>query len=104
MDNIARACLLMQIVNVLRAQENAVAEIPLELGQNKVSRIWFCRRSSTTAHGVELPDEPGIAPPSIRRSNFFYSVVTPEPVNSAESSNSALRADSSTGQNEHALG
>ena len=96
--------MLVQIVNVLRAQEKAIGESPFELGQSKMSRVWFGFGSNTTAHRVELPYEPGIAMPRLRRSNFFYAVISPEPVASTESRNSALRADSRAGQNENALG
>src|SRR5207245_7380029 len=67
-----RTRLLVQVVHVLSAQQEVTSEILLQLCKREVRRVRLGCRSNPPTHGVELPDEPGIASPSLGRSNLLY--------------------------------
>src|SRR5437660_9332876 len=71
-DDDDRTRLLVQVVHVLSAQQEVTSEILLQLCKREVRRVRLGCRSNPPTHGVELPDEPGIASPSLGRSNLLY--------------------------------
>ena len=83
-DGALRSCLLVQIIHVLRAEEQAVIQGAFELREREVCRIRFGCRSNPPTHGIELPHQPGIATPRIRRGYLFDPVVAPQPVDATE--------------------
>ena len=97
-DYIFRAGLLVQIIDILRADEQTVPESGFELRESRMCWIWFGDGSHAPAHGIKLPYELRIAPPSERRSDLFDAVIAPEAIDATESGNSAFRADAGTGQ------
>lgn len=104
MDDARRARLFVEIVDVLRAEEEAIAELPAESGDGLVGGIRHGGRGDAAAHGIEIPDEAGIAAPGLRRSNVFETVVAPESAGITEGGDTAFGADASAGEEEDAVG
>jgi hypothetical protein len=102
-DDVPRSCPLMKVVHILRAEEEAFPQLLFESGERDVRRIRLCRCRDTPTHGIELPDQPGIASPRIRRGYFFDPVVPPESTYAPESWDAAFRAHSCPGKNEDAV-
>ncbi len=103
-DDALRSCLLVQVVNILGADEKAVLQQVFKLGEGEVCRIRFDGRSHTPPHGIELPHQPGIAVPSFGRSDLFDPVVPPKSTHATESWDAAFGAHSCPGENEDAIG
>jgi hypothetical protein len=76
-DDIHRPCLLVQVVYILRAEEEAISELFPQIREREVSRVGFRYRSYSPPHRVELPHEPGITSPSLGRGDLFDPVVAP---------------------------
>ena len=55
-----RAGPLVQVVHILRAEKEAVAELPFQLSQSHVRRIRLGLCARRPPRRVELPDPPGI--------------------------------------------
>jgi hypothetical protein len=66
-DDALRSSLLVKVVHVLRAQEQAVFQPPLQFRQREMSRVRLGCRSNTPSYRAELPDRPGIATPRVGR-------------------------------------
>jgi len=102
-DNAARSGLLVEVVHVLRAEKKPLSQCTFELGERDMTGIGFGVRSDTASHGVELPDEPRIAVPGVRRRDLFKAIIPPQAARAAKRGNAAFGADSRTGENEHAI-
>jgi len=98
-----RSSLLVKVIHVLRAEEEAFPQLLFESGEGDVRRIRLCRCRDTPTHGIELPDQPGIASPRIRRGYFFDPIVPPESTYAPESWDAAFRAHSCPGKNKDAV-
>ena len=59
--NFPRTRLLVKVVYVLGADEEAILQSVLNFREGEVRRVRFGRRSHTPPHRVELPHQPGIA-------------------------------------------
>jgi len=93
----------VKVVHVLRAEEQAVFQPPLQFRQREMSRIRLgCRRNPPT-HGIELPHQPGIATPSIRRGYLFDPVVPPQTIDVTERRYPALGAYACPGEDKEAI-
>src|SRR5579885_88494 len=77
MDDVARACLFVQIVHVLCASKKPIANHGLKPRNCKMRRVWFGCCGYTTPHGIELPNELRITLPGVRRCNLLDAVIAP---------------------------
>lgn len=103
MDDALRPCLLVKIVHILGAEEQTILQLLFKLSQREVRRIGLRRCRDTPTHRVELPDQPWIATPRMRRRDLLDPVVPPEAIHPTERWNPALGAYSCPGQNEEAV-
>ena len=103
-DDVLRSCLLVQVVHVLRAEEKAVFQPPLKVCEGEVGWIRLRRRSDPPTHGIELPHQPGIATPSIRRGYLFDPVVPPQTIDVTERRYPALGAYACPGEDKEPVG
>jgi hypothetical protein len=101
--DISRTCLLVKVVHVLGADEKAILQRVFKFGESEVRRIRFGCRSHTPTHGIELPHQPGIAVPSLRRGDLLDPVVPPKSTYATESWDAAFRAYSCSGENEDSI-
>jgi len=76
MGDVFRPGLLVQIVYILGAEGQSIFHPLLQVCERDVSRVWL-GFSSKPPPGVELPDQPGIASPSMRGGDFLDPVVPP---------------------------
>jgi hypothetical protein len=95
---------LVEVVDVLRAEEEAVADALLKLGEGVVGGVGLGFGSVGAALGIELPDEFGIASPGVGSADIFNAIAGPEAVVGAEGGQAALSADASAGEDEDAVG
>jgi len=102
-DGALRPCLLMQVINVLRAEKHVFLQLLFELCKCGVRRVRLCRSRDTTAHGIELPYERGIATPRVGRGDFFDPVVPPETIDATERRYPALGAYACPCEDEEAI-
>jgi hypothetical protein len=87
----------VEVVDVLRAEEEAVADTIFKRGKCEVGWIRLGCGSSGAAGGVELPDEGWIALPGFGSADVFNTIAGPEAVFCAEGGETAFGADASTG-------
>jgi hypothetical protein len=97
-----RADILVSACN-LAQKEEASPQLLFELSQREVCRVGLRRRSNAPTHRVELPDQPGVATPRVRRGDFLDPIVPPHPARATERRNAALRAHSCSGKNEDSV-
>src|SRR5947209_10331270 len=90
----------MQAVHVLRAQKNFVARVFAPLGQSKMRCIGLGIAGADATIRVILPNECRIFLPGCDVRQFIMAVTAP--TGALKHGNSALRADSSAGQDEYA--
>src|ERR1700733_15680876 len=83
----------MQIVDILRTKEVSLAKLRFELGKRQMRRIGQRLFRSLAPRRVELPDQLGIALPSLRRADIFNAMPCPKPIRSTKCRQAALRAD-----------
>ena len=102
-DNSPRTRLLVKAVNILGADEEAILQGVFNFREGEVRTVRFGRRSHTPPHRVELPHQPGIAMPSLGRSDLLDPVVPPIPTHATESCDAAFRAYSCSGENKDAV-
>lgn len=102
-NDVRGASLFVEIVDILRAEEQTVGERLLEIGKGEMGGIGFGSRSNEAAHGVEVPDQTSIAVPGLRRGNIFEAVVAPEATDIAKRGDSTFRAHAGARQNENAV-
>jgi hypothetical protein len=62
-DDALRSSLLVKVIHILGAKEEAFTQLMFELAQREVRRVGLCCRRDSTPHGIELPDQPGITTP-----------------------------------------
>jgi hypothetical protein len=103
-EDTAGAGLLVEIVDILRAEKETILERVFQSGQSEVGRIRLGRGGDAAAHGIKIPDEARVAAPGVGRGDLFEAIVAPEAVGIAESGDAAFRADSGTSENEDAIG
>ena len=99
-----RACTLVEVVDVLRAEEEAVAEVGFELSESAVGGVGSGGLRGGSAGGVKLPDEGGIALEGFGSADVLDAMAGPEAVGGAEGGEAALGADAGAGEDEDAVG
>jgi hypothetical protein len=80
--------------------EEAILQRVFKFREGEVGGIRFSRRRHAPTHGIEIPHQPGIAVPSLGRSDLLDPVVLPETTYATESRDAAFRAYSRLGKNE----
>ncbi|MGC2506889.1 MAG: hypothetical protein WA369_09535 [Candidatus Acidiferrales bacterium] len=100
-DDADRASLFVEIVDILRAEVQAVAEAFFERGESEMSGIRFRGCGDAAAHGIKFPDELRIALPCGGRGDVFEAVVAPKAAFIAERRNAAFGADAGAGEDEN---
>jgi len=103
-DEARRAGALVEVVDVLRAEEEAVAEVGFELSEGVMRGIRHGGLSRGASGGVELPDKRGIAVKRFGSADVFDAVAGPESVGGTEGGQTALRADAGAREDEDAIG
>src|ERR1039458_3540204 len=103
-DDALRSSLLVKVIHILGAEEQAVTQGAFELGEREVCRIRFGFRRDTPTHRVELPDQPGIATPRVGRGDFLDSVVAPETIDATERRYPAFGAYACPCEDEESIG
>ncbi len=98
-----RAPFLVQVVDVLGAQEEPLAERALERGEPAVRSVGLARRRLRAALGIEPPDGLGVRGPAFRRGDLLEAVLLPEAPRVTKRPNAALGADPRPGEDEDAL-
>ena len=76
-DDADRAGLFVEIIDILGAEVEAVAEAAFERSESEVAGIRFCGSGHAAAHGIKFPDELRIALPCGGRGDFFEAVFAP---------------------------
>jgi len=104
MDRTGRAGQFMEIVDVLRAEEEPVRESVLEGGDGLMGGIGPGVDRFAAAHGVEIPDKVRIAAPCGGSGDVFETVVAPQAIGVAEGGDAALGGDAGAGEEEEAIG
>ena len=75
---VARARTLVQVVDVLCAQIEAITHLLFDGSQCPVRRVGLRIHRVATAHGVETPHELGVRLPCLRRGDLFHAMTVPE--------------------------
>ena len=94
----------MKVVYVLGADEEAILQDVFKFREGEVGGIRLSRRRHAPTHGIKLPHQPGIAVPSLGRSDLLDPVVPPKSAHATESGNAAFRAHPCPGKNKDAVG
>jgi hypothetical protein len=68
---------LVEVVHILRAEEEAVTDAALQVGEGVVGGVGLGFGTGGAACGVELPDEFGIASPGVGSANVFDAIAGP---------------------------
>jgi hypothetical protein len=97
-----RTRLLVQIVDILRAEKEAIAHDSLDCRQSVVSKIGFACPGLRAPLRIETPDDRGVRSPAFRGSNVLEAVLLPEAIGVPEGANPALGADPRARQHEDA--
>ena len=96
--------LLMEIVDVLRAQEQATGEGILESSESEMGGIGLCGGGCAAAHGVKVPYQARVAAPGVGRGDLFEAVVAPQPSGIAKRGDPTFGAYTGAGKNENTIG
>ncbi len=99
-DDADRSGLFVEIIDILRAEVEAVAEAAFERGESEMAGIRFCGSGHAAAHGIKFPNELRIALPGGWRGNFFEAIFPPEAALVAKGWDAAFGADAGAGENE----
>ena len=99
----ARARLLVQRVDVLRAEEEPVYQLLAETGQREVRGVGLDVGNPPAALGVETPDQQRVALEAFGRGHVLDAVLLPEAVRIAKGRHAALGADARAGEHEDPL-
>ena len=83
-EKAAGAGALVEVVDVLRAEKEAVADALFEFGEGYVGGVGRGLGSVGAALGIELPDEFWIALPGVGRADIFNAIASPEAIVGAE--------------------
>jgi hypothetical protein len=102
--NPRRTSLLVQIIHVLRAEKQSVADRAFQIGEGLVSGVRLAADSLRSSLRVEAPNDLRVGGPALRRGDLFESVVLPEAARVAECADATLGADASSGQDEDLVG
>ncbi len=95
--DVAGAGALVEVVDVLGAEVEAVGHVALEVGEGEVAGVGMGGEGVAAAHGVEAPDEGGVGVPGVGRGDVFDAMAVPEAAGAAEGGEAALGGDACAG-------
>ncbi len=96
-----RAAPLMQIVNILRYEQEIVSAVlhgGFQCSERDMRRIGRDPRKGLPPRIIKFMHQGRIGGEAFRRGNLFYAVIFPKPVACAKSLDAAFCADSRAGQ------
>ena len=73
-----RAGTLVQVVDVLRAEIEAIAHLLFDGGQCAVRCVGLRSHRIATAHGVEAPHQLGVRLPGLGRGDLLHAMTVPK--------------------------
>ena len=91
--NVARSRLFVEVVDVLGAEEQAVRQPLLQIGEREMRGIGLGGGRDAPAHGVEVPDQCGILCPGIRGCDLFDAIIAPQATHPAKGGDATLGTD-----------
>jgi len=94
---------LVKVVDVLAAEEEAVAELGREFGEGGMGGLGLSRLGRRAACGVELPDQCGIAVESFGGADVLDAMAGPKTVGGTEGREAAFGADAGAGEDEDTI-
>jgi len=101
--NAVGAGALVEVIDVLGAEIEAIAQPLFYFGKAEVSGVGFGPEGVATAHGVETPDEFRVGLPRLGSRDLFDTVAVPQSSGAAKGSEAALGGDARSGENEEAI-
>src|SRR5262249_57875037 len=101
LDEPARARLAVEAVDVLRREQETVADPFLEPRQRQVPGVRRDAAGAVAALGVEPPHERRVATEALRGRDLLDAVSLPQPAGAAERGNPRLRGHPGSGEDEH---
>jgi hypothetical protein len=103
MDDALRSTLLMQRIDILRAQEEPVRQAALQFRQREVGWVRLDRFVPLSPFRIELPHQSRIGGKRLGCRDIFDPVATPNTVYPTKSGQAALGANSRAGQHEQVI-
>jgi hypothetical protein len=88
---------LVQVIDVLCAEVEAVAEFFFETGESEVRCVWLDCKGVAATHGVEAPDELRVGLPCFGCSNLFDAMAVPQASRAAKGGEAAFGGDACSG-------
>ena len=98
MEDALAAGAFVQVIDVLRDEQEPVAKAFLEFGERQVCRIGLVFRESFAQEVVEVHHALGVAAERSRRADVFDVFVLPHPVVAAEGAEPRFGADTRASQ------
>ena len=102
-EEAGRAGLLVQVVDVLGAEEETIRERGFKARESEMGGIGPGGGSHAAAHGVKVPDEARVAAPGVGRGDLFEAVVAPETSGIAKRGDPTFGAYTGPGKNENTI-
>ena len=99
----ARAAAFVQVVDVLRYDEQVAAMLPVEPPKRLMGRVWLHGAERCAAGVVKLLHQHRIAGEGLRRRDVLHPVTLPQSVRAPESGHAAFGGDACPGQNDDGL-
>jgi hypothetical protein len=91
---------LVQVVDVLRAEKEALPDRALERREGPVGGVWMADGRLGAPLRVEAPYDLGVRLPSVGRCNLFEPILLPEAPGVTKGADPALGADAGAGEDE----
>ena len=93
----------MQVIDVLRAEVEAVAHAAFKLRQRPMPSVRLNGQRIASAHGVEVPNQPRISLPGLRSCHLLDVIAVPQATGTAKGRKPALGRDSRARQHEQSV-
>lgn len=94
---------LMEVIDILCAEEEVVAHLPFDLGESFVGGVGLRRHRVAPPHGVELPDALGTLLPCFGSCDFLETISIPKPSGAAKGGETAFGGDARACKNEETI-
>ena len=98
MAHLGAATAFMQVIHILRDQEDLTVKLPLQSRERAVCQIGLRRRQLIAARVVKSIDQVRVSSKGLRRGDFHGVVVFPEPVRIAKGRQSRFGRHAGSGQ------
>ena len=97
-EQIPRAGPVVQVVHILRDQEQVAAPFPLQAGQGEVGGIGLHQGEAAPPFVVETVDQRRVPVEGLRRGHVLHPVLLPEAVGGAKGAQPAFGGDAGAGE------